>query len=86
MSEAEHPDDIVRLATAANAFQAHLWEQALKAQGISCKVVGDYLEAGIGNITGLKLEVWVHRDDVVRAEAVLARGTETSGEEPAPEA
>jgi hypothetical protein len=64
-------DDIVRLATAANPAQAHIWEQALRAAGISCRVVGDYLDAGIGDIPGMRAELWVHRNDVAQAEAVL---------------
>lgn len=70
----EHPDDIVRLATAANPVQAHIWEQALEEEGIRCKVVGDYLDAGLGDIPGMSSEVWVHRDDLARAEAVLREG------------
>ena len=42
----EHPDDIVRLAQAANATQASIWQQALQSEGIRAKVVGEYLEAG----------------------------------------
>src|SRR5262245_61031300 len=67
----EHPDDIVRLATAPNPMQAHIWEQVLNEEGIRCKVVGDYLDAGLGDIPGMSAEVWVHRDDLARAEAVL---------------
>jgi hypothetical protein len=64
-------DDIVRLATAPNPAQAHLWEQALRQAGVRCKVVGDYLDAGIGDIPGLRAELWVHKDDVARGEEVL---------------
>ena len=64
-------DDIVRLATAPNPAQAHIWEQALRQAGVRCKVVGDYLDAGIGDIPGVRAEIWVHRDDVARAEDVL---------------
>jgi hypothetical protein len=64
-------DDIVRLATAPNPAQAHLWEQALRQAGVRCKVVGDYLDAGIGDIPGLRAEIWVHKDDVARGEEVL---------------
>lgn len=81
---AESPDDVVRLATAQNPVQAHVWEQALRDAGIRCKVVGDYLNAGIGDIPGLQAEVWVHRDDLARAEALLEEhegGEETSAEE-----
>jgi hypothetical protein len=78
----EHDDDVVRLTTAANPFQAHLWERALKEAGIRCKVVGDYLEAGLGDISGLLPEIWVHRDDLARAEKVLEA---TRASTPAPE-
>jgi len=77
----EPDDEIVCLATAENPFQAHVWEQALKDEGIRCKVVGDYLDASLGDIPGLKAEVWVHRDDLARAEAVLRRGQDDSSEE-----
>ena len=70
MSRAES-DDIVRLVTATNPAQAHIWEQALRDAGIPCRVVGDYLDAGVGDIPGVRAELWVHRDDVARAEAVL---------------
>jgi hypothetical protein len=68
---AELSDDIVRLATAPNPAQAHIWEQALRQAGVRCKVVGDYLDAGLGDIPGLRAEVWVHKDDVARGEEVL---------------
>ena len=64
-------DDIVRLATAPNPAQAHIWEQALTQAGVRCKVVGDYLDAGLGDIPGMRAEIWVRRDDVTRAEGVL---------------
>ncbi len=64
-------DDVVRLATASTPFEAHLWKQALEEEYIPCKVVGDYLEAGVGDISGIQPEVWVHRDFVDRARAIL---------------
>ena len=76
----QHPDDIVRLATARNPFQAHAWEQALREEGIGCKVVGDYLDAGIGNISGVLPEIWVHKDELARAEKVLERLEESTAE------
>ena len=76
---AELSDDIVRLATAPNPVQAHLWEQALRQAGVRCKVVGDYLDAGIGDIPGMRAEIWVHRDDVARGEAVLREMQEAAG-------
>ena len=62
-----------RLATAANPFQAHIWQQALEQEGIRSQVLGDYLDAGIGGVPGLGAEVWVEVDDLARAEAVLRR-------------
>jgi hypothetical protein len=75
-----HGDDIVRLATAVNPLQAHIWQQALEAEGIPCTVVGDYLDAGIGDVPGIEPEIWVHRDDLARAEEILHQGEEVSGE------
>jgi hypothetical protein len=74
-------DEIVRLATAPNPVQAHIWGEALQAAGIRCKVVGDFLDAGVGNIPGLSAEVWVHRKDLARAEEILRQGQESSREE-----
>lgn len=70
------PDDIVRLVTAPNPVQAHILEQALLDEGIEAKVVGDYLNAGIGGVPGLTPEVWVHRNDVAAGEEVLRRSRE----------
>jgi hypothetical protein len=65
-------DDIVRLTTASNPAQAHLWCDALQEEGIECRVVGDYLDAGVGDIPGIRAELWVHRNDLERAQGVLA--------------
>ena len=64
-------DDVVRLATASTPFEAHLWQQALEEEDIQCKVVGDYLDAGLGDVPGIRSEIWVHRDDFDRAKAIL---------------
>jgi Putative prokaryotic signal transducing protein len=66
-----HPDDIVRLASAANPQEAYLWQQALAEEGIQCRVVGDLLDAGVGDVPGIRPEVWVHRNDMERARALL---------------
>ena len=65
--------EIARLAEAANPFQAHIWQQALQQEGIRCQVLGDYLDAGIGDVPGILAEVWVRAGDFVRAEAILSR-------------
>lgn len=70
----QDPHDIVCLAKAQNPAQAHIWQQALLDEGIQAKVVGDFLDAGLGDIPGLRAEVWVHRDDVARGEEILKRG------------
>jgi hypothetical protein len=75
-------DDVVRLAIADNPVQAHIWQQAMEEEGITCQVVGDYLDAGLGNIPGLKAELWVHQEDVERARAVLAEAQKRRAEEP----
>jgi hypothetical protein len=80
-------DEIVRLVTADNPTEAHIWEQALLAEGIRCKVVGEFLDAGIGDISGIRPEIWVRRGDVGRAEEVLRREIDgdkgdSSGEAP----
>ena len=74
-------DDIVRLATALNPAQAHLMEQALRQAGVRCKVVGDYLNAGLGDIPGMQAEIWVHRDDVARAQRILEQARASGSDE-----
>ena len=64
-------DDVVRLVTASNPQEAHVWQQALAEEGIRAEVVGDYLDSGLGDVPGFRPELWVHRDDAARAEAVL---------------
>jgi hypothetical protein len=80
----EHPDDIVRLATARNPAQAHIWQQALEDEGIRSHVVGDFLDVGVGDIPGMTAEIWVHRDDLARAEEVLRRGQAVPNEGTSP--
>ena len=79
------PHDVVRLVTAPNPPMAHIWQQALAAEGIQSRVVGDYLDAGIGDVPGMTAELWVHRDDLAAAEAILRSQTvpgEDAGGEP----
>jgi nucleotide-binding universal stress UspA family protein len=63
--------DLVRLAAATNPALAHIWQQALEQEGIRCQVLGDYLDAGLGDLPGFSAEVWVESADVVQAEAIL---------------
>ncbi len=78
--------DLVRLTTAANSFQAHIWQQGLEREGIRCQVLGDYLDGGIGDISGITAEIWVEPADLARAEAILRQHQAGSGtEKPADE-
>ncbi len=67
----QHEDDIVCLATSITPVQAHIWQNALEEEGVRCKVVGDYLESGLGNVPGVGAELWVHQDDLERAKEIL---------------
>jgi nucleotide-binding universal stress UspA family protein len=67
----EDQHDLVRLAAAANPALAHIWQQALEQEGIRCQVLGDYLDAGLGDIPGFRAEVWVEAEDLAPAEAIL---------------
>src|SRR5438132_14343475 len=61
---------LVRLTTAPNPVLAHVWEQALRDEGIESKVVGDYLDAGIGDIPGLTAAIWVKESDLAAAQEI----------------
>ncbi len=65
-------DEIVCAAKAANSAEAALWQHALEAEGVQCKVVGGHLEAIIGEIPPGQTELWVRRVDLERAQAILA--------------
>ncbi len=67
----ETKDEMVRLAHAPNPVLAHIWQQALEAEGVQCKVLGDFLEGGISDISGLTAEVWVAAHDLARAEEIV---------------
>jgi hypothetical protein len=82
---AENQHDVVRLSSAANPALAHIWQQALEQEGIRCQVLGDYLDAGLGDIPGLSAEVWVETADLARAEAILREHQDRSEEAVQPE-
>lgn len=67
----EHEAKVVCLAHADTPAQAHIWQNALEQEGIFGKVVGDYLDAGLGDIPGMKAELWVYEKDVERATKIL---------------
>lgn len=78
----EHRVDVVCLARATSPQTAHVWRQALEAEGIYCKVVGDYLDAGMGTLDTIPAEVWVRKSDVERARAILDTVEPLPEEEP----
>jgi hypothetical protein len=71
--------DIVCLLTAVHPSRAHLWRAALDEEGIQSTVVGDYLDAAIGDIPGARAELWVHRADSERALAIIQAQPAVSG-------
>jgi len=65
-------DEIVRLVSAGTLQQAHAWQAALDAEGIRCRVVGEYLTQGFGGgVPGMYPEIWVYGRDLDRARAAL---------------
>jgi len=74
-------DEVVRAITTTNNIQAHIWEQALRDAGIRCKVVGDELVTGVG-LPGMPAEIWVHKEDLERAQEILAELESTRVEAP----
>ena len=76
MSESEE-DRVVRLATASNPQEAALWRQALEAEGIRCRVVGESLGSfGVVYPGSVQPEIWVFRTDAERVQAILEAGPE----------
>ena len=69
-------DRIVRLATASNPEEAALRQQALEAEGIRCRVVGEMLGSfGVVYPGAVQPEIWVFESDVDRARTVLESRT-----------
>ncbi len=64
-------EDVVRLATGLNPAEVQIYKEALEDEGIRCEVVGTFLDAGLGDIPGLRSEVWVRQADLARAGAVV---------------
>ena len=75
------PHDVVKLYSGPlEIVEAHL--ATLDAEGIAGNVVGTELAAGLGSVLPGSTELWVHRADHARAEALLA-GMEKPHREPA---
>jgi hypothetical protein len=69
----EQQHDLVRLTDAVNPAEAHIKQQALEEAGICCLVLGDYLDVGIGDIGGLRPEIWGEASDWLRADEMLRK-------------
>lgn len=80
----EQGRDVVKLAVAPTAIQAHIWREALADEGIESHVVGDNLEVGFGDLPGMTPEVWVLRADQARAEQILRAAGPGRGDESSP--
>ena len=72
----EFDDEVVCLITTPTALQAHIWENALREEGIHSQVVGDYLGLGFGDVFRGQAEIWVPRQEILRAHAILQRCSE----------
>lgn len=64
------PDDVVKVAD-GSLVQVELWKQTLTDAGIDAKVVGEQLSAGLGSALPDSVQLWVHRNDLSRAEAAI---------------
>ena len=65
-----HDNEIICVAKARHPMEAHIWRQALEAEGLHCEVVGEYLLSGeVG--TPAATELWVHRRNADLARAIL---------------
>ncbi len=73
-------DEIVRLTTARNLQEAHLWKQALEQEGIRCQVVGDYLTEAPEGVHPFCSELWVFGNDVEKAKAILGKSQQGAGD------
>ena len=75
------PHDVVKLYSGPlEIVEAH--QATLSVEGITSNVVGTELAAGLGSVLPGSTELWVHRADHARAEALLA-GMEKPHREPA---
>jgi hypothetical protein len=78
----KHDENIICLAHASTPAEAHIWQNALEAEGIRCEVVGDFLDSGIGDVPGVRPEIWVRQEDAERAREIIE---EHRGIEPPPD-
>ena len=75
MSAFQVDSQVVCLTTAPNPRQAHIWHDALHAEGIHSHVVCDYRDLGSDDTHGIEAEIWVTRQDIAQAKRLLGRSS-----------
>ena len=80
MTKPNPTDNIVRLATARDPQEAHLWRQELEDKNVRCRVVGEILGSfGVAPPGYPVPEIWVLQEDAERARQILERLQATCG-------
>ena len=76
----ELPDDEIVCVARGTLVEVELWEDILTEAGIESKVVGGELTASYGTAMPGSVELWVHRQDVPRAEEAIRYAEQHRGE------
>ena len=72
------PQDVVKVYSGPLVL-VEVYQAALTEAGITSNVVGTELVGGVGSALPAAVELWVHRGDVPRAEAVINREAQSEG-------
>ena len=64
------PHDVVRVYSGPSVL-VETYRAALTEAGVACQVVGTELAGSFGSALPESIELWVHRIDLSRAEAVI---------------
>ena len=78
-------ENVVEVYWAADAPQAHLVKAVLKKAGIEAQVVGEMLQAAVGNLPwgpSTSPRVWVAKTDEAHARAIIAEWEQERRDEP----
>jgi hypothetical protein len=79
--------DIVEIYRAANPFEAHAVANALLAEGINARVVGDFLSGAAGGLPITQITapcVWVRKEDEAKARHILDQFESEDEDQPEP--
>lgn len=71
-------DNIVRVAS-GSLIQIEFWQHALTEAGIESKVVGEDLTSSFGTALDGSVELWVHSNDVDKAQATIQFAEDQKG-------